>query len=64
MKEEIKYEEAMSQLEKIVRQMENDELDIDMLGEKLKEAQHLAKLCKAKLTKTNEEIQKILNEGK
>lgn len=63
MKEEIKYEEAMSQLERIVNQMERDELDIDVLGEKLKEAQRLAKLCKAKLTKTNEEIQKILNEG-
>lgn len=63
MKEDIKYEEAMSQLEKIVNQMERNELDIDMLGEKLKEAQRLAKLCKAKLTMTNEEIQKILNEG-
>lgn len=63
MKEDIKYEEAMNQLEKIVNQMERNELDIDMLGEKLKEAQRLAKLCKAKLTMTNEEIQKILNEG-
>lgn len=62
MKEEMKYEEAMAKLEKIVRQMENDELDIDILGEKLKEAQCLAKLCKAKLTKTNDEIQNILSE--
>lgn len=64
MKEEIKYEEAMSQLEQIVNQMERDELDIDVLGEKLKEAQRLSKLCKAKLTKTDEEIRKILNEEK
>lgn len=64
MTESVKYEKAMSQLEKIVSQMENDELDIDVLGEKLKEAQRLAKLCKAKLTKTNEEIKKILNEEK
>lgn len=64
MKEDIKYEEAMSKLERIVHQMENDELDIDMLGEKLKEAQRLAKLCKAKLTKTDEEIKKILSDDK
>ena len=33
MKQEIKYEEAVSQLEDIVRKMENNELDIDQLGE-------------------------------
>lgn len=63
MTEEIKYEEAMRQLERIVSQMERDELDIDILGDKLKEAQRLAKLCKDKLKKTDEEIKKILNEG-
>lgn len=64
MAESAKYEEAMSRLEEIVRQMENDELDIDVLGEKLREAQRLAKMCKAKLTKTDEEIRKILDEEK
>lgn len=54
----------MSRLEEIVRQMESDELDIDVLGEKLREAQRLAKMCKAKLTKTDEEIRKILGEEK
>jgi exodeoxyribonuclease VII small subunit len=58
----IKYEEAVQQLETIVEQMENDELDIDQLSEKLKTAQELIKLCKAKLTKTDAEIKKILEE--
>lgn len=58
----MKYEEAMNRLEQIVRQMENDQLDIDVIGDKLKEAQRLAKLCKAKLTKTDEEIKAILAE--
>lgn len=60
MPKEIKYEEALKQLETIVDKMENDELDIDSLGEQLKTAQKLIKLCKDKLTKTNEEIKKIL----
>ena len=42
--------------------MENDELDIDQMSEKLKRAQELIKLCKDKLTKTDEEIKKILAE--
>ena len=56
----MKYEEAMRELEIIVRKMENDELDIDTLTEQLKRAQQLIKLCKDKLTKTDEEIKKIL----
>lgn len=59
----MKYEEALRQLEDIVRKMENNEFDIDQLAEQLKKAQNLIALCKSKLTKTDEEIQKILEEG-
>lgn len=61
-KKEIKYEEAVAQLEEIVDKMENDELDIDQLSEQLKRAKQLVKLCKDKLTKTDEEIKKLLSE--
>ena len=47
-------------MEHIVRQMENDELDIDQMGDKLKRAQQLIRLCKDRLTKTDEEIKAIL----
>ena len=56
----MKYEAAYAELQAIVRQMENDELDIDQMAEQLKRAQELIKLCKDKLTKTDEEIKKIL----
>ena len=62
MKQEIKYEAAFAELQAIVRRMENDELDIDQMSEQLKRAQQLIKLCKDKLTKTDEEIKKILAE--
>lgn len=64
MAKEIKYEEALSQLEDIVRKMENEELDIDELTTELKQAQKLVKLCKDKLTKTDKEIKTILKENK
>lgn len=60
MKKGMKYEDAVRELEQIVRRMENDELDIDQLGEQLKTAQELIKYCKDKLTKTDTEIKKIL----
>jgi exodeoxyribonuclease VII small subunit len=62
MKEELKYEQAYQELQTIVHRMENDELDIDQMSEQLKRAQQLIKLCKDKLTKTDEEIKKILAE--
>ena len=64
MAKEIKYEEALSQLEDIVSKMENEELDIEELTTELKQAQKLVKLCKDKLTKTDKEIKTILKENK
>jgi exodeoxyribonuclease VII small subunit len=61
MSKDIKYEAAYAELQAIVRKMENDELDIDQMSEQLKHAQELIKLCKDKLTKTDEEIKKILS---
>ena len=61
-KNEMKYEQAVRELEEIVERMENDELDIDQLSEQLKRAKILVKLCKDKLTKTDEEIKKLLSE--
>lgn len=61
MAKEMKYEEAVRQLETIVDKLENNELDIDELSAELKKAQQLIKLCKDKLTKTDEEIKKILD---
>lgn len=53
-----KYEEALSQLETIVRKMEANEYDIDQLAQQLKTAQQLIKFCKDKLTKTEQELAK------
>lgn len=64
MAKELKYEEALRRLEEIVERMENDELDIDELTEQLKTAQKLVKVCKDKLTKTDAEIKKILEDSK
>lgn len=54
------YSEAMKRLETIVSQIESGELDIDELGNQLKEAQKLIKFCRDKLYKADEEIKKML----
>ncbi len=62
MNEKPKYEEALAQLETIVRKMEANEFDIDELAVQLKTAQRLIEFCKDKLTKTEAELQKIQEE--
>jgi len=56
------YNEAIEKLRKIVTEIENNDLDVDVLSEKVKEATRLIKLCKEKLFKTDEEVRKILEE--
>ena len=64
MAKETNYEMAIIQLEEIVERLENNQLGIDEMTAQLKKAQQLIKLCKDRLAKTDEEIQKILGEGK
>lgn len=54
------YNQAIEKLKTIVQAIERDELDIDQLGDKLKEAEKLVAFCKDKLYKADEEIKKIL----
>lgn len=62
MKKTPNYEEAVAQLEDIVKKMESGDLDVDVMSQKLKTAQELIKMCKDKLTKTEEEVKKILEQ--
>lgn len=57
------YTQAMKRLEAIVARIEGNELDIDELGDNLKEAQKLIKYCRDKLYKADTEIKKMLDEG-
>ena len=56
------YSEAMARLEKIASQIDNNELEIDMLAEKIKEANGIIAFCSDKLTKADKEIEKLLSE--
>lgn len=58
----MKYDEAVKQLEQIIQHIEHEEMDIDDLGENIKKAQTLIKLCKDKLTKAEESIKQIMEE--
>lgn len=60
--EEIKlsYKEAMAEIESIVAKLEENQLDVDELSEKVKRVSQLITFCKAKLHETEEDVEKIL----
>lgn len=60
--EEMTYKQAVTELENIVRKMESDNCDIDQLSAYTSKALDLLKFCKEKLFKTNEEVEKCLEE--
>jgi exodeoxyribonuclease VII small subunit len=64
MEKKISYTEAIRELEAIVTEIEEGEITIDTLSEKVKRASELIKICKAKLTATEEDVNKILGEIK
>jgi exodeoxyribonuclease VII small subunit len=60
--EKMTYTEAKKELEQIVAAIESGELDVDALTDKVKRASQLITFCKEKLTKTDRELQKILDD--
>lgn len=61
-KKEESYNEAIEKLRRIVAEIDKDELDVDLLSEKVKEASRLIKLCKEKLYKVDVDVRNVLEE--
>jgi exodeoxyribonuclease VII small subunit len=61
--DEIKnYTEAFEELQAIVTEIEQGEISVDELSEKVKRAALLIRYCKTKLTSTEEDVNAILKE--
>lgn len=58
------YNQEISELEEIVRKMQAEDCDIDDLATYTARSLDLLKMCKNKLLKTDQELQKILEELK
>lgn len=61
-KEKISYAEALSEIEVILQKIEEGQLDVDELAEKVSRVTDLLKLCRDRLHKTEKQIGKILDE--
>ena len=61
-KKKINYRDAIIEIQEIIQQIEDEELDVDELSDKVKRVSELLKICKEKLHNTEQEVEKILNE--
>jgi exodeoxyribonuclease VII small subunit len=62
MTKEPNYTEAYNELQTIVNEIEGGEISVDELSEKVKRAALLIKVCKHKLSSTEEDVNRILQE--
>jgi exodeoxyribonuclease VII small subunit len=58
----MKYNQAIEELEKIVEEIENEEISVDDLAKKVKRASQLIEACKGILSKTEADVEKILKD--
>jgi len=62
MNEKPTYKEAFEELQTIVSEIQDGEISVDELSDKVKRAALLIKVCKNKLTATEGDVHKILQE--
>jgi exodeoxyribonuclease VII small subunit len=61
-KKEFSFNEAVIEIEDILRNIESGNLDVDKLSVEVKRASELIKQCQKKLRTTEEEINSIFKE--
>jgi exodeoxyribonuclease VII small subunit len=61
-KEKLTYDEAFSELKEIMDALQDDEIAIESLAEKVKRATFLIKHCSSKLRDTEAEISKVVKD--
>ena len=59
---DMKYSKAVERLDEIIAKIESDDVDVDELAQKVKEAVDLIKTCKAKIDKAQLEVKNIVEE--
>ncbi|MCR6720094.1 MAG: exodeoxyribonuclease VII small subunit [Chitinophagaceae bacterium] len=62
MSKSITYTDAFFELQTITKEIESGEISVDELSQKVKRASELIRICREKLSSTEEDVNKILKE--
>lgn len=58
----IGYADAMTELGEILDELERDDLDVDVLAERVKRASELIKLCRTRIARAQADVDKIVTD--
>lgn len=58
---DVKYSKAIKKLDEIISKIESEEIDVDELSDRVKEAVTLIKVCKDKIEKAEMEVKKVVD---
>jgi exodeoxyribonuclease VII small subunit len=58
----IGYAEAMAELGDILDELERDDLDVDVLAERVKRASFLIKLCRGRIARARADVEGIVTD--
>lgn len=60
--DDLSYAEAMTELEGILDELEGDHLDVDVLAERVRRAAELIKLCRTRIARAQEDVNRIVTD--
>ncbi len=59
--EQLRYAEALKELETILKAIEQDEVDLDDLGDHVERAAQLIQVCRAKIERAEMQVKRIVD---
>jgi exodeoxyribonuclease VII small subunit len=59
---EIGYADALSELESILDELDGDEVDVDVLGARVRRASELLRLCRERIAGARFEVEQVVGE--
>jgi exodeoxyribonuclease VII small subunit len=60
--DDLGYAEAMADLDAILDELEGDHLDVDVLAERVRRASELIKLCRTRIARAQEDVDRIVTD--
>lgn len=60
--EELGYAEAMAELEEILDELEGDDLDVDVLAERVRRASELLSTCRTRIARAQADVDRIVTD--
>jgi exodeoxyribonuclease VII small subunit len=60
--DEISYAEALAELEGILDELDGDEVDVDVLGARVRRASELLRLCRERIAGARFEVEQVVAE--